>query len=101
MLTEEEYEELCELANWLQPKSVEDRSYWKWHIAAQKFLMKAESAQKFSKSYYDDYFFPYIVVRGHPSNGTKKMTSKDFEDEFPRDYEATLEKWKQILEGES
>lgn len=99
ILSNKEYEELCELANWLQYKAVEERdAYWTFHIEAQNFLQKAEMFGPYDKEYYGDYFFPYIVVKGDKMGGNVPWTSKDIEREFPHDYPALLAKWKNALE---
>ena len=96
--TLEEREEIYQLANWLQYKSLEDKDYRKYHFAIQDLIGYMEML--YPKRYYQEYFFPYIVIRGDRrykgEDGIR--SSEDWERLFPNDYEALLEKYKEELE---
>lgn len=94
----EEREEIYQLANWLQYKSLEDKGYRKWHFAIQDLITAIEMLHP--KRYYEEYFFPYIVVRGDRRRKADDgiFSSSDWEKKFPNDYEAILEKYKEELE---
>lgn len=95
----EEREEIYQLANWLQYKWLEVKDYMKWHLAIQSFIMHME--MQYPKRYYDEYFFPYIVVRSDRryKGDDRLRSSKDWEKLFPNDYEELLEKHKEELES--
>lgn len=92
--TFEEREEIYQLANWLQYKSLEDNDYRKYHFAIQDLISAFELL--YPKRYYEEYFFPYIVVRGDRRRKGEDgiFSSSDWERLFPNDYNALLEKYK-------
>lgn len=92
--TFEEREEIYQLANWLQYKSLEDNDYRKYHFAIQDLISAFELL--YPKRYYEEYFFPYIVVRVDRRRKGEDgiFSSSDWERLFPNDYNALLEKYK-------
>lgn len=94
----EEREEIYQLANWPQYKSLEDKGYRKYHFAIQDLISAFELV--YPKRYYEEYFFPYIVVRGdrRRKGDGGIFTSEDWERLFPNDYYALLGKYKGELE---
>lgn len=96
--TLEEREEIYQLANWLQYKWLENGDYRKYHFAIQDLIRYME--MQYPERYYNEYFFPYIVVRGDRryKGEDSVCSSKDWERLFPNDYDALLEKYKEELE---
>ena len=95
-MSDEDLKKFYELANWLQYKAVEDNeNYWHWHSAIQQFITKYEMFNKHQFKYYDDYFYPYIVVKGGKYG--QDYTRKDWERDFPNNYEALLDSVKPLL----
>ena len=98
-MDDREYEEFCVLANWLQYKGVEEGGrYWEMHVKAQEALEVYERRHQTKRShYYDEYFFPYIVCKNKRFGADKDWDSKEWERNFPRDYEAMIAKYMQEL----